>query len=267
MNGYIQYREDLQDYLDERLDTFRKADIDAYLIENRDAAEHVATLKSQSEALKRLGAIILDEPVPDKLRAIVRKHEQHKISPSRLWSRKRFLEVAAATLIFLSGGSAGWWLHDRMTPLPTPVEALLENSSYALNFYGSDSGFPIGFSPDQSKELANWIKKLFGKAVPYPDLSADNYQFSGGNILPGADSKTIFYLYSRSKNLHISVIAWASDEEPSEELTVAELGDFAASYWYSGNFGYAVLGSSSDDGLGHIADSIYKFYEETGTKG
>lgn len=267
MSTRFQYREDLQDFLDGRLDERRKSEIAAYLEANPDAAEYVATLQRQGEALQRLGAAILDEPVPYRLRAIVRREVQpEKPRPKRRF-RTRFFEAAAAVVIFVAGGGGGWWLHGAMNPVPTAVETLLQNSSYAFTFYGSDDGFPVGFSPEQSKELEKWIEKLFGKPVPYPDLSPDSYEFAGGNILPGADGQTIFYLYSRSEGGSLSIIAWASENEPSDSLTVAELGEVAASYWHAGGFGYAVLGNSSDEGLGDIANAIHEFYRETDGQG
>jgi len=267
VNGRIELGEDLQDYLDDRLDEHRKAEIDASLRGNPDAAEYVEKLKRQNESLQQLGAAILDEPVPDRLRAVVRRGVSSAVAAPKRRTRHPFLQAAAAAVIFICGGGGGWWLHSAMNPLPTPVQTLLQNSSYAFTFYGSDDGFPLGFSPEQSKELEDWIQKLFGKTVSYPDLSSNNYQFAGGNILPGAEGQTVFFLYSRSEGGRVSIIAWASESEPSEALTVAEVGDIAASYWYSGSFGYAVLGNRSDDGLGEIADAVFKFYGKDHKKG
>lgn len=64
---------DLQDYLDGRLSAKRLVEVEAFLKRNPESAAEVVALRAQSMALRRLGAEILDEPVPDRLMDLVRR--------------------------------------------------------------------------------------------------------------------------------------------------------------------------------------------------
>jgi len=64
---------DLQDYLDGRLSAKRRVEVEAFLERNPESAAEVVALRAQSMALRRLGAEILDEPVPDRLMDLVRR--------------------------------------------------------------------------------------------------------------------------------------------------------------------------------------------------
>jgi len=258
---------EIQEYVDGRLDERRRDEFLTYLAENPDVADYVDSLNKQNESLRQLGAEILEEPVPERLSAIVRPKADVKASPSGRRYRFRFLEAAAAAVIFICGGIGGWWVHGAMKPVPSQVQLLLENASYAYGFYGSSNGFPVRFSPERSQEMEEWIGKLFGRPIPYPDLSADGYQFAGGNILPDASGQTVLFLFSRSEGGTVSVVAWASKDEPSQTLTLTELGKIAARYWFSEGLGYAVLGDHADEGLGKVSESVFKFYGEIGKQG
>ena len=64
---------ELQDYLDGRLSAKRRLEVEAFLARNPESAAELAALKSQSMALRRLGAEILEEPIPDRLMDLVRR--------------------------------------------------------------------------------------------------------------------------------------------------------------------------------------------------
>ena len=64
---------ELQDYLDGRLSAKRRLEVEAFLARNPESAAELAALKSQAMALRRLGAEILEEPIPDRLMDLVRR--------------------------------------------------------------------------------------------------------------------------------------------------------------------------------------------------
>ena len=65
--------DDIQDYIDGRLDREAHAAVALELLARRDLAAKVDTLRRQNEALRVIGQEILDEPIPDRLRSAVRQ--------------------------------------------------------------------------------------------------------------------------------------------------------------------------------------------------
>ena len=69
----------IQDYIDGRLDERDQAIVAAYLLAHPDAASKVETLRRQNEALKGIGQEILDEPVPARLREVLRQQTETRL--------------------------------------------------------------------------------------------------------------------------------------------------------------------------------------------
>jgi anti-sigma factor RsiW len=62
----------IQDYLDGRLNERDRAAVAAYLLAHPRVAADVEAVRRQTDALQALGQEILDEPVPEHLRRILR---------------------------------------------------------------------------------------------------------------------------------------------------------------------------------------------------
>ncbi|HLG86090.1 MAG TPA: hypothetical protein VKZ79_02725 [Alphaproteobacteria bacterium] len=78
--------DDLEAYIDGRLEPARMAAIEALLARDVKLAEMVRAMRFQDEALRCLGMDILSEPVPERLRVVVerRKAEETTGKPRRL---------------------------------------------------------------------------------------------------------------------------------------------------------------------------------------
>src|SRR5579884_3618034 len=79
--------DDLEAYIDGRLEPRRVAEIEASIARDPHLAEAVRAMRFQNEALRCLGAEILDEPIPERLRSIIerRKAEERTGKPRRLF--------------------------------------------------------------------------------------------------------------------------------------------------------------------------------------
>lgn len=65
--------DDLQDYIEGRLDPNAEARVEAYLRANPPEAAHVELLRQQARYLRRLGEDILREPVPEQFLDLLRQ--------------------------------------------------------------------------------------------------------------------------------------------------------------------------------------------------
>jgi anti-sigma factor RsiW len=65
--------DDLQDYIEGRLDDARLRAVLAYLDQHPEQAVEVEALRKQAEQLRRLGAEIVEEPIPDKFLDILQR--------------------------------------------------------------------------------------------------------------------------------------------------------------------------------------------------
>lgn len=65
--------DDLQDYIEGRLDGARRQAVLSYLKQHPDRAAEVEALRKQAEQLRRLGAEVISEPIPQKFLDILQR--------------------------------------------------------------------------------------------------------------------------------------------------------------------------------------------------
>lgn len=65
--------DEIQEFIDGRLSPARRKEVEAYLAMHPERAAEVHALLRQQEALRRLGEEILNEPIPERLQAILRR--------------------------------------------------------------------------------------------------------------------------------------------------------------------------------------------------
>jgi anti-sigma factor RsiW len=75
--GDVLASEGIQRYIDGRLGERDRAVVAAYLRTHPAAAAEVEALRRQSEVLRQIGQDILSEPVPERLREVLRRRWYH----------------------------------------------------------------------------------------------------------------------------------------------------------------------------------------------
>ena len=75
--------DDLEAYIDGRLEPARHAEITAMLAADPKKAQLVQAMRFQNDALRQLGEEILEEPIPDRLRAVIDQLNEVEPKPGR----------------------------------------------------------------------------------------------------------------------------------------------------------------------------------------
>lgn len=105
--------DELGEYLDGRLSEQRRVEIAGWLLANPKKAAEVERLRELNEALRGIGSDVLSEPVPDRLREVLRREPPQEGDEPRPTTRSLFgfVEIAAAFAILGLGTVAGWSAH------------------------------------------------------------------------------------------------------------------------------------------------------------
>jgi anti-sigma factor RsiW len=93
--------EQIQDYIDGRLRARDLALMTAYLFAHPKAASEIEALRRHNEALKQIGQEILHEPIPERLRSVLRRRPAGKANGS--WPPRHITNGLAALTILI------WW--------------------------------------------------------------------------------------------------------------------------------------------------------------
>ena len=258
----------LQDYVDGRLRERDRAAVAAYLLAHPHVAVEVEAVRRQSEALRALGHEILDEPLPERLREVVRRPRASARAtpePARDWpkppSRSRFLETAAAILLLLAGVAFGWTAHEVARPVPGIDDRLLGHMANAYALYGARD-YPVAFPPERAREFVAWIDRSFERDVPPPDLAALGYRYRGGRLLPNADVDIGLFHFEHSQNARLAVFFWTDAGAPDVVDSPHDQHGIATRFWNMDGLSFAVIGDRSNGDLQAAADSVFEFYEQ-----
>lgn len=257
----------LQDYVDGRLRERDRAAVAAYLLAYPHIAAEVEAVRRQSEALRALGHEILDEPVPERLRAVLRRGPtrasaeprpaRERPKPRR---RSRFLETAAAILLLLAGGALGWFAHGASRPALSPADALLAHMANAYALYGARD-YPVVFPPERANDFVTWIGKSFEREVPPPNLAELGYRYRGGRLLANAGAHIGLFLFERPENARLAVFFWTNPGAPNVVASLPDRNGIAARFWNIDGLSFAVIGDRANRDLQAAADSVFTFYE------
>jgi anti-sigma factor RsiW len=265
--------EQIQDYIDGRLNQRDRAAVAAYLLAHPRVTAEVEAVRRQSEALSALGQEILDAPVPEHLRQLLRERpappragrrsEPQPASPRPIARLPNFLEAAAAILVFCVGASIGWFAHQVARPEPGLADVLLADMSRAYAFYGARD-YPVAFPPDRAKEFIAWIGRSFDREVRPPDLTAFGYSYRGGRLIPSAGANIGLFQFERPEDARLAVFFWsAAGAPPGVVRALYDRGHIAAHFWNRNGLSFAVIGDKANRDLDTAARSIFAFYDRS----
>jgi len=171
---------DLLAYADGTLDgdPARRAEVEEYLKQHPEQAERIIAFMHQDDDIHRLYDPILDEPVPDRLRAVLEQPQSGRYA--QMLMRTGF---AASILLAASGG---WYLGRTIPSDDLPQRDSIAAS--ALDGYRngialsdtkiSSSQAPVATVHASGPEWSNTISSMAGHImlqIRVPDLSAQGY--------------------------------------------------------------------------------------------
>lgn len=251
----------IQDYIDGRLNEQDRAAVAAHLLAHPDEARIVQELRQQNDALKGLGAEVLSEPVPDRLKAIVSeaRHSTHAVQIDRA-KRAGFMQAAAILLIFCLGGAAGWFGRDFVVTGPNVNDLALEYAFRAYNFYASANDYPLDFPADRESDLASWFERAFERPVGRPDLAEIGYNYVGGRLLPWSRGSQGLFIYRNEKEQGVAVFFWPSDSPRYDLRDLTREKKIASRFWWGNGFGFAIMSDPVNEQIDDITKAVSTFY-------
>jgi anti-sigma factor RsiW len=265
----------LHAWLDGELTPEQRAEVDAWLRDHPEDAARVQVWAADRQALQAHFAPQLDEPVPERLAALL---APAVVAPRRLAPWQRW---AAALAIFLLGGVLGAVVVGRLGPtvvVAQPVVPWAERAVVAHAVYVPEARHPvevdtIGASHDrnvaQEQHLQGWLTKRLGLPVKLFDLRAQGYELIGGRLLPDAAGPGAQLMYQRigatpGAEARITVYLRKPDAATPAAFRYEQRGALGMFYWIegaggqAGSTGYALVGAVPREQLLALAEAIYQ---------
>lgn len=236
---------ELHAYVDQRLDPARRAEVEAFLEGNPDAAERVRAYRTQNDLLRAAFDQVLEEPVPDRL-AYTRSR----------WNVMHLTAVAASLAI---GVSIGWFAHvESSHRVDLAAASLTQHAAIAHVVYTPEVLHPVEVDASQEQHLVKWISKRLGKDIQAPNLSTAGFELEGGRLLPGADGPAAQFMYRNTAGERLTLYLRAGSGDVAETAFRYALEDkVSVFYWVDRDLVYALSGEIDRSRLLGVAEAAY----------
>ena len=260
---------DLQAYTDAALPSVRCSEVEDYLDARPEEAARIRAYVGQKQALRSAYNPVLDEPLPERLRALASPPQTsiphtHRPPLFARWSMQR---IAAGLVIALTGGVAGWMVHDRYPPAGALATAsgpaLPRQAAVAHVVFSPDVRRPVEIRAEQEDQLVAWLSKRLGTPVRPPRLGALGFELIGGRLLPGNSGPVAQFMYHDATGQRLTL--YVSTENTANQDTAFRFiqeGPVNVFYWVDGKFGYALSAGIDKGALARVATAVYDQMEK-----
>jgi anti-sigma factor RsiW len=252
---------ELHAYVDGRLDRSRRAEVEARLANDPEAAQRVRDWKMQRHALRTLHPEMLLEPVPAHLlHAAMQLH--HRSNRFAQWQRWGGMAAAVLLSFGLGWGAHSQW-QTQVVNSGSGVRTFARQAVTAHVVYMPEVRHPVEVEASQQQHLVQWLSKRLNRQLKVPNLAPAGYELVGGRLLPGEGGARAQFMYQNAAGervtLYVGAIEGAAAKGVGETAFrfTSEAG-VASFYWVDQGFGYALTGRLPRQGLLVLAESVYK---------
>jgi anti-sigma factor RsiW len=252
---------ELHAYVDGHLDARDRAEVEAHLLENAEAAASVAAFAAQNEALRAALAPVLSEPLPP---ALLRDNW----APQTRRESHRRLAIAAAVAfaagVFVGAGSAK--LGDMGVPwvsAPNDVGATIARAAVdAHRVFIPEVLHPVEVRRDEQGHLLQWLSKRLGYAMTLPELQGDGFSLVGGRLLSGSQGPAALFMFETSSGSRLTLYCGRVASTPDSAFRFTESDGVGTIYWTADNIGFAVTGPFARGLLQQLAERFFASMEQ-----
>jgi len=248
MSGRPITEEDLQAYVDRRLDPARQAEVEDYLARQPAEAERIGGYGRERDALRAALAPIALEPIPPEL-SLARLIEARRTGRFFGWRN-----AAAALLLLVLGGFGGWLLPHpdgpgrqepaSSEPAPGGIASLAEEAADSYAVYAPDHTRPVELRADDRGALVSWVSERLQQPVAVPDLSRAGYRFMGGRLVPTAHGPAALFLYDDDHGTRVALLARPMAIDQNAPITEHSRDGVSGFAWSRQGLGYSLVASA-----------------------
>ena len=239
---------ELHAYVDGRLDSARRAQVEAYLLHNPVAADRVAVYRQQNDNMQALFNPVLHEPIPLTMHAAARVN-----------TFRQPLRYAAMAAGMILSGLLGWSLHGVDQAKQPPMQTMVRQAALAHAVYTPEVLHPVEVDKDQEQHLVKWLSKRLGTSIKPPQLSQLGYELLGGRLLPGNQGPAAQFMYQDARGGRLTLYVSHKPADKGEAaFRHAQEGRIGVFYWIDEDMSYALSGEIEKPELLKVAYAVYQ---------
>ena len=241
--------DDIQAFIDDRLEAARRAEVEVYLASHPDLGRRVERMRGLGDALRDVFAPVTAEPVPAQLNLA------HLVAARRR-PRLPAWQAAAAAVLLALGGLGGWGLRGTLSAPMTGVDALAQEASANYAVYAPDRLRPVELAASDGDELARWFSTRLDRRVGVPDLSASGYRLMGGRLVATQHGPAGLLMYDDPRGTRLVMLMRPMAQPGDAPMREHRTGAATGYAWAQDGLGYSLVGASDPAVLHPLANEI-----------
>jgi anti-sigma factor RsiW len=245
--------DDLQAYVDDRLSSERRRQVEAWLQQHPARHRDIEADRRHRESL-RATLLAAEDPIPPALRvAEIRR----QVSAGR---RRRARAIAAAVMLVIAGVGTGWLGRGWVGPQAT---AEMADAAAAYRVFTADAVQPIEVRASERARLERWLSNRVGRQLEIPDLGSFGLRLMGGRLLSTEAGPAGLLMYDDDRGARLVFYVRPVPEGRPPGLRERKEADVEIRYWFDGRYGYAVAGPAASPVLGPATEAFRRAYAAT----
>lgn len=241
--------DDIQAFIDGRLPPDRQREVEAFLASEPALRARTKQFQADAQALRAAAQLRPPEPILASLRLgeVRRRRTAQNLS--------RHGRLAAGLGIFALGAALGMAL-PRQAAEPSAARPQMTDAVVAFRAFAGPAGDAIEVPAAQTAMLKRMISDHLRQDVAIPDLSGLGLAFRGGRLLASDEGPGGMFVYDEPAGGQIALYVKTLASPRNAALTSRQDGEVAAYFWFTGELGYAVLGSSTSPFVKRAAERL-----------
>ncbi len=240
---------ELNAYLDGELDAEARIAVEAWLIDNPDEAARIEALRGDRDALAGIHADILQEPVPEKMRAALSKATRPALS-------QHWMRAAASVVLLLVGAAAGWIAHGSAVPSPTGESGFVRHAVSAHVVFTKERRHAVEAKATE-KHLVRWLSRRVGRTLNPPSLKDAGYALVGGRLVADDGAPAAQFMYQNSDKNRLTLYVRSARDAKDTSFRITTERGVSAFYWIEAPYAYALIGKVDRDKLVSLGEIVH----------
>lgn len=243
--------DDFHAYVDGALDEHAQGEVEAWLAGHPDDAARVTAWQRQSRDLHAIFDGVRDEALPAAMQAALDDDR-------RSAGRAGWLRAAAAVVLFVAGGAAGWGLRGGLEPGDGVTAEFVRQAVGAHVVFAAEGRHAVEARADkEERHLIRWLSKRLGQPIKPPPLSAVGFQLHGGRLVADAGGPAAQFMYQDKRKRRVTLYVRRGGGDGKTAFRFVTERGVAAFYWIDSPLSYALIGRMERDELLKLARIVY----------
>jgi anti-sigma factor RsiW len=241
---------ELNAYLDGELDAEARIEVESWLAKNPGEAALLDAMAADRNALADIGADILDEPIPEKMLAVLK-------NTPRTRTGNHWMRAAASVVLLVGGAVAGWIAHGSIVPSPSSETGFLRNAVSAHVVFTKERRHAVEAKATE-KHLVRWLSRRVGRTLNPPSLTSAGYLLVGGRLVADDGAPAAQFMYQDKNKNRLTLYVRNARNAKDVAFKIATERGVSAFYWIEAPYAYALIGKTDRDNLVALGEIVHK---------